>query len=128
VLAVSRLIETEPLIHPDDPERSQPAYLNGAVLLESDLSPEEVLQKLLSIESELGRQRFVGQPRWRPRHIDLDLIAADNLVLHSSTLTVPHPEMHKRRFVLAPMAEVWGDWVHPIIGKDVRALLDALPP
>ncbi len=126
VLAQSRLIETEPLIHPDDSQPTQPSYLNGALLVKSSLSPAVVLEKLLAIEQSLGRVRSLSAQRWQPRHIDLDLIVADDLVLSSPTLVIPHPEMHKRRFVLEPMCEVWRDWRHPLLGKSTAELLDGL--
>jgi 2-amino-4-hydroxy-6-hydroxymethyldihydropteridine diphosphokinase len=126
ILAVSSFIETEALIHPDDPAASYPSYLNAVVVLETALAPLAILDRLQAIERSLGRDRTQEEARWRPRLIDLDLIAADDLVLDTDLLTLPHPEMHRRRFVLEPMREVWPDWRHPRFGLSAGDLLDRL--
>ena len=126
IVSRSRWLETPALIHPDDPAQSYPAYLNGVLVASTPLPPAEILQRLHAIEGRLGRDRGKETARWRPRLIDLDLIAVDDLVLDAEGLRLPHPEMHKRDFVLAPMCEVWPDWRHPILGRTAADLLIAL--
>lgn len=95
-------------------------FLNGAVKVETSLPPQEVLTCLQQIEGELGRRRA---ERWGPRTIDLDLLLYDDLVLSTPELTLPHPRMAWRRFVLEPAAEVAGSMLHPTIGWSVARLL-----
>ncbi len=118
--------EYEALVHPEWPIDNPPPYLNGIVLLESELSAAALLQVLFRIERELGRRREEEKIRWGPRIIDLDIIACDERVVQSDALLIPHPEMHKRGFVLQPMLEVAPDWKHPILGKTTTELLKAL--
>ncbi|MDJ0703270.1 MAG: 2-amino-4-hydroxy-6-hydroxymethyldihydropteridine diphosphokinase [Leptolyngbyaceae cyanobacterium MO_188.B28] len=101
----------------------QPDYLNCCALFKTILSPEEVLRILLKIEAEFGRVR---RERWGPRLLDLDLLLFDNLVLETPTLQLPHPRMHERAFVLAPLAEIAPDWIEPISGKSIAQLLQAV--
>jgi 2-amino-4-hydroxy-6-hydroxymethyldihydropteridine diphosphokinase len=126
VVARSAWLRTPALIHPDDPAKSYPEFLNGAVLLRTTLPPESVLAGLHKIEARLGRDRSAETARWRPRLIDLDLIAVEGLVLDDQALALPHPEMHKRDFVLAPFCEVWPDWRHPLLGRSAAELLAQL--
>ena len=101
----------------------QPDYLNCCALLKTHLSPEELLRILLKIEADFGRIR---RERWGPRLLDLDLLLFDNLVLETPTLQIPHPRMHERAFVLAPLAEIAPDWIEPISGKPIAKLLQAV--
>ena len=126
LVAVSGWLETEALIHPDDPTPWYPPYLNGVALLRTRLAPQALLLGLQSIERRLGRDRRQESARWRPRAVDLDLVALDDQVLDTPDLVLPHPEMHKRAFVLGPMAEVWPGWRHPRLGLTVCQMLDAL--
>ncbi len=100
VVAVSTLRETEPVGYVD-----QPAFLNGAVALETELSPRELLERLLSVERELGRVRGDG-PRFGPRVIDLDLLLYGDEVVDDPGVTVPHPRLAERRFALEPLHEL----------------------
>jgi 2-amino-4-hydroxy-6-hydroxymethyldihydropteridine diphosphokinase len=122
ILRSSRLYETEPLLDPVNPIQDQPRYLNAAWLVESHLDPLGVLQLLQQIERELGRDRS-GAVHWAPRLIDLDLIAAEGLVIETETLTLPHPELHRREFVLQPLLDVCPEWLHPKLGQTVEQML-----
>jgi len=101
----------------------QPAYLNGAIHVSTALGPLQVLSELQTIEQRLGRDR---QERWGARTIDLDLLLYDDVVLSTPELTLPHPRMAFRKFVLAPAAEVAAEMVHPQIGWTIRQLYDHL--
>lgn len=125
VVATSPLSDTEALIHVDDPAASYPSFLNGAWRLRTRLQPRELLAALHGIERELGRVREPDDPPWRPRIIDLDLICY-GLRIAEGDLTLPHPEMHRRRFVLEPMLDLWPDWRHPQFGLTTEELLAAL--
>lgn len=101
LLAVSSLYETAPVGGPD-----QDPYLNAVGLIETTLSPPELLALLHDVEAQAGRVR---QERWGPRTLDLDLVVYDQLSVDGPDLELPHPRAHERRFVLAPLVEVWPD-------------------
>jgi 2-amino-4-hydroxy-6-hydroxymethyldihydropteridine diphosphokinase len=119
VVAVSALIETEPVSYLD-----QPRFLNGAAALETELPPRELLERLLRVERALGRTR--EGPRFGPRTIDLDLLLYGAAEIDEPGLTVPHPRMHERRFVLEPLAELDPSLLIPGRGplRDLIAALD----
>lgn len=117
VLARSPIYETAPLGPP------QPEYLNAVVVLSTDLEPTQILAGLLAIESALGRVR---RERWGPRLIDLDLLALDDVIRTGPGLTLPHPEIARRAFVLRPWMDVDARFQIPGLGS-VQALWDALP-
>jgi len=119
VVAVSTLRETEPVGYLD-----QPSFLNGAAQLETALPPRELLERLLEIESRLGRVRGAG-PRFGPRTIDLDLLLYGDETIDEPGLTVPHPRLWERRFVLEPLAELAPGLDIPGLGP-VQALLAEL--
>jgi 2-amino-4-hydroxy-6-hydroxymethyldihydropteridine diphosphokinase len=117
ILAVSSFIDTAPVGFVD-----QPRFLNAALLLETTLSPTELLRELLAIEHRMGRDR-TNVPAKGPRLIDLDLLFYDDVVLTTNELTLPHPAMHERAFVLSPLAEIAPNWRHPILRESVASLL-----
>ena len=116
---VSSLYETEPVEVTD-----QPWFLNCVVAVRTDLVPREFLAGVLEIERSMGRERT--QPKG-PRNIDIDILLYGAATINTPTLTVPHPAMAKRRFVLEPLAEIAPEATHPVLKKTVRELRDALP-
>ena len=131
-------------VTPAFPAGSGPDFVNACASLVTDLAPRALLERLHAIEAANGRRRG---PRWGPRTLDLDLLAYGDAVLPSCAawarwarlpaasqtvlaprrLILPHPRMHERAFVLVPLADVAPDWRHPVTGRSVRAMLDALP-
>ena len=126
VAVSSHIYETEPWGDFQDPN-TQP-FLNIALLVHTNLTPLQALSSALLIEKELGRQR-IGLPSssnlrtYSSRPIDIDLIFFGNLVINTPTLTLPHPRMHLRRFVLKPLCDIAPDYIHPLFNKPLITLL-----
>ena len=115
---VSSYLVTEPYGVTD-----QPDFLNACLKLRTLLYPEELLKELNRIEKEAGRERII---HWGPRTLDLDILLYDDIVLEEDDLCIPHVEMHKRSFVLEPLAEIAPYKRHPVYGKTVREMLEEM--
>lgn len=118
ICKASSVYETQPIEYKD-----QPWFLNMVLELVTTFEPLNLLELLLGIENQMGRKR---NKRYGPRNIDLDLLLHDNLVINSDKLTLPHPCLHQRRFVLVPLAEIAPKMVHPVLKKSVERLLEEL--
>ncbi|MEM6425722.1 MAG: 2-amino-4-hydroxy-6-hydroxymethyldihydropteridine diphosphokinase [Cyanobacteria bacterium P01_D01_bin.128] len=114
IIACSSVYRTTPIGPP------QPDFLNACVLFSTTLSPERLLNTLLSTEIRFGRQR---RERWGPRTLDLDLLLYGDAVVTTPQLEVPHPRMGDRAFVLVPLAEIAPDWIDPVSQRSITALL-----
>ena len=120
VIAVSSFYETEPVEF-----TRQAWFLNCAVVLETEKMPKQLLAGVMQIEREMGRKRTVPKG---PRVIDIDILLFGSSIVDTPQLTIPHPAMHERRFVLEPLAEIASAARHPVFKKTIRELRDALPP
>ena len=120
VVGVSSLYETEPV-----ELTAQPWFLNCALALTSDKMPRQLLAAVLKIEQEMGRKRT--RPKG-PRLIDIDILLFGASLVDTAQLTIPHPALHERRFVLEPLAEIAAEVRHPVLKRSLRELRDALPP
>ena len=102
----------------------QPAFLNQVLEVQTELSPEQVLRVVNTLEQELGRVRL---EHWGARVIDIDILFYGELVLQSQRLTIPHPQLHLRRFTLMPLAEIAPQLEHPVLGTTIEFLLETCP-
>ena len=118
VIKTSSLYRTKPQMLGD-----QPWFINGVVLCETDLNPDDLLDRIQHIERDFGRKR---ETRWGPRTLDLDLLTFGDRQINLSSLTIPHPRLHERRFVLIPLLEVAPEWVHPTMKVTARSLVDRI--
>lgn len=118
IVSISRFYDTEP-----QGNRDQPDFLNCVIKVLTALEPEELLVTLKEIEKKMGRTEA---PHWGPRIIDLDILFYETLVVRNNGLRIPHPEVHKRWFVLKPMSDIEPDFEHPVLKKTIRQLLEEL--
>ena len=115
IIESSKLYETEP-----EGVSEQENFYNSVVFIETQLEPLQLLDFLKSIEKKMGRD--FDQIRWGPRIIDLDILLYEDLIFKTEDLIIPHPLLHKRRFVLEPLEEISPDWIHPVLEKSVKKL------
>ena len=115
----SRFYRTSPVDYLD-----QDWFVNAAVKIETPLDPLDLLATLQAIQQQAGRTK--GEIRFGPRVLDLDIIFYDQLVMKTPTLEIPHPRMHKRRFVLQPICDIDPDIVHPLLNISVKSLLNQI--
>ena len=120
IVKTSSFYETEPWGN-----KNQDWFLNAALALDTDMSCKELLEYCQNIEVQLGRVRNQKE-KWSQRVIDIDILMYDDKIINSSNLTIPHPLMHLRAFVLVPMLEVKADLVHPVFKKTISELYDEL--
>jgi 2-amino-4-hydroxy-6-hydroxymethyldihydropteridine diphosphokinase len=118
LMRISSLYESEPVGVTD-----QPRFINGVALMRTEENAHWLLRHLLAIEGDLGRVRGA---KWGPRTMDLDLLLFDEEIITSAELTVPHPRLHERRFVLQPLHDIAPGLRHPVLGKSVAELLAGL--
>jgi 2-amino-4-hydroxy-6-hydroxymethyldihydropteridine diphosphokinase len=119
ILKASSLYESEPL------GDAKTWFVNNVLEIETDFEPDELLKRTRGIEAAMGRKRVKGK-RWGSRIIDLDILLFDNQTVSKRTLKIPHPEMHKRRFVLLPLSELAPHVSHPQLGASISELLGGL--
>lgn len=120
VVATSSFYETEPVEF-----TRQPWFLNCAIALETNKTPEQLMAAILRIEEEMGRRRVQKKG---PRSIDIDILLFGDTIINHPELTIPHPAIQQRRFVLEPLAEIAPELLHPVLKKTIGELLDSLPP
>jgi 2-amino-4-hydroxy-6-hydroxymethyldihydropteridine diphosphokinase len=120
VLEVSSFYETEPV-----GISGQPWFLNCVVKFETERMPRQLISAILNLEQGMGRQRKQGKT---PRTIDIDILFFGSSIIEIPSLTVPHPRLHERRFVLEPLTEIAPDVRHPVFKRTARELRDSLPP
>jgi len=119
ISAWSHFYKTSPVDYKD-----QDWFINAVVKIETDLKPSDLLKKMLSVQQKAGRGK--DKVRFGPRILDLDIILYDDLVFNLPDITIPHPRMHNRLFVLKPLCDIDSSIIHPVFKKDIKHLLDNL--
>lgn len=95
-------------------------FYNTCLLVESSLSEEQILNRILKIEKDMGR--FISGDQYSDRYIDIDILFVEDIIVNSKNLIIPHPRLHLRKFVLTPMLDLAPDFIHPILNKSIRQL------
>jgi 2-amino-4-hydroxy-6-hydroxymethyldihydropteridine diphosphokinase len=114
---ISSVYETEPVVC-----ENQPQFLNLVLEAQTSLAPLPLLERLLSIEKEMGRKR---EEKWGPRNVDVDILLYADQIVKSDRLAIPHPRMHQRKFVLVPLAQIAPQTLHPLLKKNVKEILES---
>jgi len=102
----------------------QTAFYNQVLLVRTEMTAHQVLDTIHEIENQLGRQR---KEHWGPRTIDIDILFFENEIINTQKLTLPHPRLHERNFVLVPLMEIASDFTHPILNKNIKELHELCP-
>ena len=102
--------------------QNQPAFLNQVIILETELTASKTMETILKIEHKMGRERY---QKYDPRIIDIDILFYNYEIIHTPNLTIPHPQIQNRKFVLVPLNEIAADYIHPALKKTITALLNA---
>lgn len=123
IVRVSQSAETPALLPENAPDAWNIPFLNQVIEVRTTHTPEALLAECKRIETEMGR---TANARWAPRIIDLDVVSMDALCITSEALTLPHPHMHRRAFVLLPLQEIAPDWIHPVLQQPIAELVRAL--
>jgi dihydroneopterin aldolase/2-amino-4-hydroxy-6-hydroxymethyldihydropteridine diphosphokinase len=118
IVKISSLYKTEPVGYV-----KQDWFVNAVIKVKTKLSPKELLDSLSEIEKDLGRERV---KKWGPRIIDLDILFYDKLILNEEGVTIPHPHLHERNFVLKPFCKIEPEFIHPILNKSILMLYNEL--
>ena len=121
---MSSLIETPAILKEDSPKEWDIPFVNCVLLVTTDFDFIEIFHKIKAIEKQMGRN--FRSPRWSPRIIDIDILVFNNVIYDSEDLQIPHPQLHKRGFVLQPLCEIFPDFVHPVFNKTFQELYKTL--
>lgn len=114
----SSMIETKPYGN-----INQPDFINSVIEIDTDITAENLLSKCLTVENELGRKR---NEKWDPRTIDIDVLFYGKTIVNLEQLTIPHPDLHNRKFVLRSLNEICPDFIHPVLNKNIKELYKEL--
>lgn len=114
----SSMIETKPYGN-----INQPDFINSVIEIDTDITAENLLSKCLTVENELGRKR---NEKWDPRTIDIDILFYGKTIVNLEQLTIPHPDLHNRKFVLRSLNEICPDFIHPVLNKNIKELYKEL--
>lgn len=104
----------------------QDLFINAAVVVQTELDAQSLLKALTQVEKQAGRDAIKNRVKWGPRIIDLDIIFFSDQIINNSNLIIPHPQMHLRSFVLAPLAQIAPQWKHPVLKQTVAQMLSEL--